>query len=121
MYRSVAAAATHGGLPTDSGDSVVTLDQVPRWSDTEYRFSRENEDPAFSNSYFMDPLTSLSAGENSGNSMVSKFPMDHEINSKIYLWRGNPWNLEVDAVVNSTNEVINENFLNSVLMRRFCG
>ena len=22
-----------------------------------------------------------------------------------YLWRGNPWNLEVDAVVNSTNEV----------------
>ncbi|KAL8465568.1 hypothetical protein ACS0TY_034889 [Phlomoides rotata] len=26
--------------------------------------------------------------------MVSKFPLDHEINSKIYLWRGNPWNLE---------------------------
>jgi hypothetical protein len=37
--------------------------------------------------------------------MVSRFPVDHEINSKIYLWRGNPWNLEVDAVVNSTNEV----------------
>ncbi|KAF9604622.1 hypothetical protein IFM89_008888 [Coptis chinensis] len=29
---------------------------------------------------------------------------DHDVNSKIYLWRGNPWNLQVDAVVNSTNE-----------------
>uniref|UniRef100_A0A251RXS8 RuvB-like helicase n=1 Tax=Helianthus annuus TaxID=4232 RepID=A0A251RXS8_HELAN len=36
--------------------------------------------------------------------MVSRFPVDVEINSKIFLWRGNPWNLEVDAVVNSTNE-----------------
>ncbi|MFS7936014.1 putative Macro domain-containing protein [Helianthus anomalus] len=38
--------------------------------------------------------------------MVSRFPVDVEINSKIYLWRGNPWNLEVDAVVNSTNEEV---------------
>ncbi|MFS7960578.1 putative pseudouridine synthase, RsuA/RluA, pseudouridine synthase, catalytic domain superfamily [Helianthus anomalus] len=36
--------------------------------------------------------------------MVSRFPVDVEINSKSYLWRGNPWNLEVDVVVNSTNE-----------------
>lgn len=106
MYRTVATATTVGGLPTDSGEYVVSLDQVPRWSDTEYRLSLdyENEDPSFSNSYFADPLTSYS--EITGNGMISRFPVEHEINSKIYLWRGNPWNLEVDAVVNSTNEVI---------------
>ncbi|XAR65246.1 hypothetical protein NMG60_11009298 [Bertholletia excelsa] len=103
MYRPVGATTTRGGIPTDNGDSVVTLDQVPRWGDADYRLSFESEDPAFSNSYFPDPLTA--GAESSGNGMLSKFPVDHEINSKIYLWRGNPWNLEVDAVVNSTNEV----------------
>lgn len=109
MYRPVptAATATRGGSPTDSVDYVVSLDQVPRWSDAEYRLSLEfgSEDPSFSNSYFPDPLTSSSGAESGCNGMVSRFPVDHEINSKIYLWRGNPWNLEVDAVVNSTNEV----------------
>ncbi|KAM2781635.1 hypothetical protein COP1_011361 [Malus domestica] len=112
MYRTVATAATatRGGSPTDSGDCVVTLDQVPRWSNSEYRASLEygNEDPSFSNSYFPDPLTSKSGGESSIHGMVSRFPVDHEINSKTYLWRGNPWNLEVDAVVNSTNENMDE-------------
>lgn len=112
MYRPVptAATATRGGLPTDSVDYVVSLDQVPRWSDAEYRLSLEfgNEDPSFSNSYFPDPLTSSSGAETGSNGMVSRFPVDHEINSKIYLWRGNPWNLEVDAVVNSTNENLDE-------------
>ncbi|KAF3431543.1 hypothetical protein FNV43_RR26274 [Rhamnella rubrinervis] len=112
MYRTVATAATatRGGSPTDNGDYVVTLDQVPRWSDAEYRASLEyeNEDPSYSNPYFPDPLTSPS-GEDSGSyGNVSRFPVDHEINSKIYLWRGNPWNLEVDAVVNSTNENLDE-------------
>ncbi|KAI3433005.1 uncharacterized protein J3R85_007184 [Psidium guajava] len=108
MYRTVATATTVGGLPTDSGEYVVSLDQVPRWSDTEYRSSLdyENGDPSFSNSYFADPLTSYS--EITGNGMISRFPVEHEINSKIYLWRGNPWNLEVDAVVNSTNESMDE-------------
>ncbi|KAF8040436.1 hypothetical protein BT93_B2612 [Corymbia citriodora subsp. variegata] len=108
MYRTVATATTVGGLPTDSGEYVVSLDQVPRWSDTEYRSSLdyENEDPSYSNSYFADPLTSYS--EITGNGMVSRFPVQHEINSKIYLWRGHPWNLEVDAVVNSTNESMDE-------------
>ncbi|XP_030552599.1 protein GDAP2 homolog isoform X1 [Rhodamnia argentea] len=108
MYRTVATATTVGGLPTDSGEYVVSLDQVPRWSDTEYRSSLdyENEDPSFSNSYFADPLTSYS--EITGNGMISRFPVEHEINSKIYLWRGNPWNLEVDAVVNATNESMDE-------------
>lgn len=112
MYRPVATAATvtRGGSPTDSVDYVVSLDQVPRWSDAEYRLSLEfgNEDPSFSNSYFPDPLTSSSGAESGSNGMVSRFPVDHEINSKIYLWRGNPWNLEVDAVVNSTNENLDE-------------
>lgn len=112
MYRPVptAATVTRGGSPTDSVDYVVSLDQVPRWSDAEYRLSLEfgNEDPSFSNSYFPDPLTSSSGAESGSNGMVSRFPVDHEINSKIYLWRGNPWNLEVDAVVNSTNENLDE-------------
>ncbi|KAK4399838.1 protein GDAP2 [Sesamum angolense] len=59
-------------------------------------------------SIFPRPLTSGAEGENNGNGMVSRFPIDHEVNSKIYLWRGNPWNLEVDAVVNSTNENLDE-------------
>ncbi|ONK63936.1 uncharacterized protein A4U43_C07F20440 [Asparagus officinalis] len=57
-------------------------------------------------SYFSDPLNS-SAGAG-GDGVKSRFPVDHEINSKIYLWRGNPWNLEVDAVVNSSNESLDE-------------
>ncbi|KAL7110143.1 hypothetical protein ACP275_05G006300 [Erythranthe tilingii] len=108
MYASGAATTNRGGLPTDSGYSAVTLDQVPRWSDSEFRYSYENDDSAFQNPFFPDPLTPASDGENSGNGMVSRFPIDHEINSKIYLWRGDPWNLEVDAVVNSTNENLDE-------------
>ncbi|KAF2295015.1 hypothetical protein GH714_030164 [Hevea brasiliensis] len=111
MYWSGATATTtRGGSPTASGDSVVTLDQVPRWNDAESRSSLgyDNDDPSFSNSYFPDPLTSPNEGETISNGMVSRFPVDHEINSKIYLWRGNPWNLEVDAVVNSTNENMDE-------------
>ncbi|KAI0499476.1 hypothetical protein KFK09_017680 [Dendrobium nobile] len=107
MYRSV---ATRGGMPTDSGESgVVTLDQVPSWNDTDQR-SSFLYGPGDSSSplYFSDPLT-FSSGLNSGiDGMVSRFPVDHDINGRIYLWRGNPWNLEVDAVVNSTNESLDE-------------
>lgn len=109
MYRSVATEATattnRGGLPTNNGDSVVTLDQVPSWSDADFRFSYEIEDSMYPSLCFPDPLATSSGVERSGNGMVSRFPVDDEINSKIYLWRGNPWNLEVDAAVNSTNEV----------------
>nr|DAD31380.1 TPA_asm: hypothetical protein HUJ06_010231 [Nelumbo nucifera] len=110
MYRSVSSATTRGGLPTDSGDCVVQLDQVPRWSDAEQRSSLayENEDVSFPSSYFLDPLTSASGADNGASGTTSRFPVDHEINSKVYLWRGNPWNLEVDAVVNSTNESLDE-------------
>ncbi|KAI4379217.1 hypothetical protein MLD38_005541 [Melastoma candidum] len=111
-HRTVTAAADSvGGLPTEGGDYVVSLDQVPRWSDAEFRSTLEedeNEDPSFSNLYFADPLKSYPGSEGTGIGTLSRFPVDHEINSKIYLWRGNPWNLEVDAVVNSTNENLDE-------------
>jgi len=108
MYQTIPTAPTiRGGTPTESGDYVVTLDQIPRWSDVEQRSSLEDEtgDPEHSNPRYANPLASSSEAGSSGNGMVSKFPVDHEINSRIYLWRGEPWNLEVDAVVNSTNEV----------------
>ena len=99
----VATSATpRGGLPTDSGDSVVTLDQVPRWNDADQSLGFET---SFSSSHFPDPLALPLGDSGDGGDSVSKFPVDHEVNSKIYLWRGNPWNIEVDAVVNSTNEV----------------
>uniref|UniRef100_A0A7N0TRJ0 Appr-1-p processing enzyme family protein n=1 Tax=Kalanchoe fedtschenkoi TaxID=63787 RepID=A0A7N0TRJ0_KALFE len=105
MYHSVPATISRGGMPADNGDTVVTLDQVPRWSDADQRSSLqyEGDDPSFS----YDPLASAPENGSLGNA-VSRFPVDHEINSKIYLWRGNPWNIEVDAVVNSTNENLDE-------------
>ncbi|CAM8876637.1 unnamed protein product [Rhodiola kirilowii] len=105
MYHNVPAATERGGVPTDNGDTVVTLDQVPRWSDADQRSSLQYDGDDPSPSY--DPLTAASENGSSENA-VSRFPVDHEINSKIYLWRGNPWNIEVDAVVNSTNENLDE-------------
>ncbi|XP_014509764.1 protein GDAP2 homolog isoform X1 [Vigna radiata var. radiata] len=107
MYSPVATSATpRGGLPTDSGDSFVALDQVPRWNDADQSLGLET---SFSGSHFPDPLAlPLGADSGDGSESVSKFPVDNEVNSKIYLWRGNPWNLEVDAVVNSTNENMDE-------------
>ncbi|KAF5443398.1 hypothetical protein F2P56_035955 [Juglans regia] len=109
MNRSVTTATAWGGVATDRGDSVVRLDQVPRWSDAEHRsfLEFENGGPSFSNSHIPHPLTA-SGAESGNNGIISRFLVDHEINSKIYLWRGNPWNLEVDAVVNSTNENLDE-------------
>lgn len=106
MYRSVAEGATRGvGMASESGgDVVVTLDQVPRWSDADQRYYAAS-DPSSPFSYFSDPLMTASGADAGASAGKSRFPVDHEINSKIYLWRGNPWNLEVDAVVNSTNEV----------------
>ncbi|CAK8536630.1 unnamed protein product [Lathyrus sativus] len=110
MYRPVAAssATSLGGLTNESGDSVVTLDQVPRWIDVDHFLESDNGDSSYSNPYFPDPLESKSGTESGAGGSVSRFPVDHEINLRIYLWTGNPWNLEVDAVVNSTNEVMDE-------------
>lgn len=49
----------------------------------------------------------LAGSENGGTNIgrASKFALDHDVNAKLYLWRGTPWALEVDAVVNSSNEV----------------
>ncbi|GFZ00210.1 appr-1-p processing enzyme family protein [Actinidia rufa] len=77
MYQPVATTTARGGLPTDSGDTVVTLDQIPHWNDAEYRFSFEIEDHVFPNSYFPDPLTSSSGAGSSGNGMVSSSPGLH--------------------------------------------
>jgi hypothetical protein len=112
--RSPAAAAAMapgvGGV-----EPAVTLDQVPRWSDPDQRLfpaadeasSAEggSEPPPYLS--FSDPLTGDAAGRGGG---ASRFPVDQEINSRIYIWRGHPWNLEVDAVVNSTNEVGRDSF-----------
>lgn len=51
----------------------------------------------------MVPPGSESCGTNHGT--ASKFSLDRDVNASIYLWRGTPWNLEVAAVVNSSNEV----------------
>lgn len=106
MYRPVAdsSATPQGGLPNDR-DFVVTLDQVPRWIDAEHTLENDYGDSPLSSPYYHDPLAFQSGiGSGAGGSVI-RFPVDHEINSRLYLWRGDPWNLEVDAVVNSTNEV----------------
>ncbi|KAH9320907.1 hypothetical protein KI387_015546 [Taxus chinensis] len=114
MYRSSdVTASTVGGSPTADGDDyVVTLEQVPRWSDADQRsFVDDSSDDGggpFSALSFSDPLTSVSPSENGSNGPRSRFPVDPDINLKVYLWRGHPWNLEVDAVVNSTNENLDE-------------
>uniref|UniRef100_A0A0E0CV98 Macro domain-containing protein n=2 Tax=Oryza meridionalis TaxID=40149 RepID=A0A0E0CV98_9ORYZ len=114
---SSAAAAAAAAAPGVGGvEPAVTLDQVPRWSDADQRLSSSSspttagsdETPASSFLSFADPLIGDGAAAAAGGRGASRFPVDHEINSKICLWRGHPWNLEVDAVVNSTNENLDE-------------
>ncbi|CAL0318217.1 unnamed protein product [Lupinus luteus] len=106
MYRPVATSAVpRSEFPNGNGDSVVILDQIPWWIDAENSLGYDNGD---SSSYFPDPLASQLGTESDGSGLVSRFPVHHEVNSRIYLWWGNPWNLEVDAVVNSTNEILDE-------------
>ncbi|RLN40307.1 hypothetical protein C2845_PM01G41620 [Panicum miliaceum] len=122
LPRSPPSAAAAAMVPGVGGvEPAVTLDQVPRWSDPDQRIfpaastSGEataegggSEPPAASGFLsFSDPLTGDDAG-GGGRGGASRFPVDQEINSRIYLWRGHPWNLEVDAVVNSTNESLDE-------------
>ncbi|RLN41558.1 hypothetical protein C2845_PM01G03270 [Panicum miliaceum] len=112
---SPTAAAAAAMAPGAGGvEPAVTLDQVPRWSDPDQRISALSPTAAGSETQtlsflsFSDPLTGDDAAAGPGGRGASRFPVDHEINSKIYLWRGHPWNLEVDAVVNSTNENLDE-------------
>jgi hypothetical protein len=72
-------------------EPAVTLDQVPRWSDPDQRLfppaaeeEGGSERPLYLSS---DPLTGDAAGGGGGD---SRFPVDQEINSRIYLWRGQP-------------------------------
>ncbi|CAK9210978.1 unnamed protein product [Sphagnum troendelagicum] len=89
---------------------TVKLEQVPRW------IEQERLSPTASSSLsdggsdrdFLDPLTSGTENGRANYGIVSKFPLNHEVNSKVYCWKGTPWALEVDAVVNSTNEGLDE-------------
>ncbi|CAM0956948.1 unnamed protein product [Alopecurus aequalis] len=130
QHRSPAAATASGAVSAAAAmapgvggvEPAVTLDQVPRWSDPGQRLytptslsavaeaAEYGSDPAASAFLsFSDPLTGDDGGPaGGGRGGASRFPVDHETNSRIYLWRGHPWNLEVDAVVNSTNESLDE-------------
>ncbi|XP_031490536.1 uncharacterized protein LOC116257716 isoform X2 [Nymphaea colorata] len=110
MYRSRSMARPRGGVPTHSGDNVVKLHQVPRWSDGEHHSlaADDSRDRSIPHRHFPDPLTAPSRPETGSSGSLSRFPVDHDINSIIYLWRGQPWSLDVDAVVNSTNEALDE-------------
>ncbi|OWM75907.1 protein GDAP2 homolog isoform X2 [Punica granatum] len=107
-YRAVATSLSES--TSESRVRVVSLSQVPRWGDAGHRNSvaYESEEPLLSTSDSADPLASITSVASTSYGTPSKFPVDHEINSKIYIWRGVPWNLEVDAVVNSTNENLDE-------------
>ncbi|XP_006649411.1 protein GDAP2 homolog [Oryza brachyantha] len=119
QHRSPTAASASSVAALAPGvggvELTVTLDQVPRWSDPDQRLSSSSsptaaagsETPASSFLSFADPLIGDGAA-GAGGRGASRFPVDHEINSKICLWRGHPWNVEVDAVVNSTNENLDE-------------
>lgn len=79
---------------------MVTLDSVPSWSDTELYPTPPHILACAMSSLgpLADPLTSPSS--------PPKFPVDPDINSKLHLWHGEPWNLDVDAVVNSSDETL---------------
>ncbi|CAI7794278.1 unnamed protein product [Closterium sp. NIES-53] len=67
--------------------------------------SAGDEDPGG----FDDPLSAhglelRGRGRGRGSGGAPKFPVNAELNAKVYVWRGAPWALEVDAVVNSTSE-----------------
>ena len=96
--------SSRGVSSTVIDNSIVKLDQVPRWSDADYNVSDDGSGSG-------DPLSS-SNDHGLTDVTSSRFPLDHGINSKLYLWRGPPWNLDVDAVVNSTNEVFTNLVLN---------
>lgn len=77
---------------------AVSLDSIPRWCDT----------PPSSYSTTPTEGSSSSSHNPSALSAPSKFPVKDELNKKIRLWKGELWKLEVDAIVNSTNESITE-------------
>lgn len=107
MSQTEAIKLPANGFLSENSKSGLGLDKVPRWIDTDFGSLPDNgdEDASFSNPYFADPLAFHGGTVNGTNRMISRFPVDHDISSKIYMWKGEPWNLSVDAIVNSTNEV----------------
>ncbi|KAI4339405.1 hypothetical protein MLD38_024352 [Melastoma candidum] len=110
MTQTEAIKVPANGFLSENGKRGLGLDKVPRWIDTEFGPLPGNEDgdALFSNPYFADPLASRGGSINGANGMISRFPVDQDINSRIYMWKGEPWNLAVDAVVNSTNESMDD-------------
>lgn len=66
------------------------LNAVPRWSPPED-----------------DPLSSNPEHEN-GSSQIGRFPFRVDLNRRIALWKGPITRLEVDAIVNSSNEPLTD-------------
>ena len=105
VSSSPSQEASESALAIRADDPASSSDLA---SPQHYRFSADiplsHEDDDFA-----DPLTSgrhlRLHGSRSPSQTSSKFPVDPELNDKVFLWRGPPWPLEVDAVVNSTNEV----------------
>jgi hypothetical protein len=77
--------------PLGVASDVVHPNDLPRWSEIA---------PAH---YLTDYSASGAPKHNN-----SPFPYDPEINHKIILWSGDISALQVDAIVNSTNESMNE-------------
>ncbi|ETW08248.1 hypothetical protein H310_00885 [Aphanomyces invadans] len=76
---------THGSFAT-----VVTANSLPRWGDIPQR--QDND---------MPPISSMKVP-------AVHFRYDTGLNAKIALWNGSIWKLEVDAIVNSTNESLTD-------------
>ncbi|XP_026478761.1 protein GDAP2 homolog isoform X2 [Ctenocephalides felis] len=73
---------------------VVPLTSLRRWSDVSSHPARQNAD--------------YSASGEKPKHKLSPFPRDRRLNEKIAMWIGDISTLQVDAIVNPTNESMNE-------------
>eukprot|EP00242_Pyramimonas_sp_CCMP2087_P012292 CAMPEP_0198220052 /NCGR_PEP_ID=MMETSP1445-20131203/77324_1 /TAXON_ID=36898 /ORGANISM="Pyramimonas sp., Strain CCMP2087" /LENGTH=79 /DNA_ID=CAMNT_0043897681 /DNA_START=56 /DNA_END=291 /DNA_ORIENTATION=- len=68
---------------------VTSLRDVPCWADLPQAESSTSTTSSGVNGVKF---------EGDGAKQESRFPVNEEANSKVFLWRGDPWLLEVDAV-----------------------
>eukprot|EP00850_Spirogloea_muscicola_P015672 SM000122S25779 [mRNA] locus=s122:194125:198208:- [translate_table: standard] len=100
------------GAASPRHDHVVKLDQIPKWADQEQHAAGAGASNGHGGGPPTKPgrpafLNAAPAGELHANTS-SPFPVNPAINSRLHIWRGAPWPLEVDAVVNTTNEALEE-------------
>eukprot|EP00850_Spirogloea_muscicola_P006645 SM000032S12029 [mRNA] locus=s32:17033:21119:- [translate_table: standard] len=100
------------GAASPRHDHVVKLDQIPKWADQEQHAAGAGASNGHGGGPPTKPgrpafLKAAPAGELHANTS-SPFPVNPAINSRLHIWRGAPWPLEVDAVVNTTNEALEE-------------